>query len=444
MRSAENTAPEIIPVEELDQKIFNCATQIDALIYEMLVLIREFDRRGCYLKYGLARTSEWLEYRCDYSYSAAREMVRVAHAISELPLTTAALASGRLSYTKARAMTRVAHPGNEEKLLEFALRRSSRDVTEYCRQLRFGQPDSTGVAASAHARRSLHLRRDHERNMARITLELPLDVAELLEKALDKARDDECLKIPDLVDTSWSTRQADAFTNMVNEYLAGAAGDDAESHLVTIHVDQAALGGREGRSALPIETVKRLCCDGKAVVLTENEQGEPLSIGRKSRIVPKGIERAVRDRDNHACTFPGWRNRRFLHIHHVEHLSNDGETSLDNLKLLCTKHHTLLHEGGFAMRKNFRDEWVFVRPDGIEVPKYGYRPEDMIEEDRFAPGEKTFAPEINSTRVELLSMLEKIVREPPPPRYWCQPGTRLLSDLPQIGNRAAPASPYFI
>ncbi len=419
MRPAENAAPDIIPVEELDKKIFNCAMRIDALIYEMLVLIREFDLRGCYLKYGLARTSEWLEYRCDYSYSTAREMVRVAHAISDLPLITGALASGRLSYTKARAMTRVAHPGNEEKLLEFALRRSSRDVIGYCRQLRFGSPDSTGVAASAHARRSFRVQRDHELNMAKITVELPLDVAERLEKALDKARDDECLKIPDLVDASWSTRQADAFTNMVDEYLAGAAGDGAGAHLVTIHVDQAALAGKEGRAAFPIETVKRFCCDGKAVAVTENEQGEPLSIGRKSRIVPKAIERAVRSRDNHACTFPGCRNQRFLHVHHIEHWANGGETSLDNLILLCTKHHTLLHEGGFTMRRDFHNEWVFVRPDGIEIPKHGYRSEDMIEEDRFAPGEGTFAPEINSTRVELLSTLEKIVREPPPPRYWC-------------------------
>jgi hypothetical protein len=314
-------------------------------------------------------------------------------------------------------MTRVANPKNEEKLLEFALRHSSRHVTEYCRELRFGMSDSTKLAATAHANRRLSIRRNHERAVMTVTVELPLDAGELLEKALDKARDDECLEVPDLVDTSWSTRQADAFTNMLTEYLAGGAGGNADNHLVTIHVDQAALAGKEGRAALPIETVKRFCCDGKAVVLTENDAGEPLSIGRKSRIVPQAIERAVRARDNHTCTFPGCRNRRFLHTHHIEHWANGGETSLDNLKLLCTKHHTLFHEGGFTMRKNYRNEWVCVRPDGIEVPKYGYRPEDMIEEGRFAQGEETIAPEINSTRVELLSTLEKIVNEPPPPNY---------------------------
>ncbi|MDH5344126.1 MAG: HNH endonuclease [Gammaproteobacteria bacterium] len=87
------------------------------------------------------------------------------------------------------------------------------------------------------------------------------------------------------------------------------------------------------------ETVKRLCCDGQAIAITEYETGTPLGIGRKSRIVPKAIQRAVRARDNDRCTFPGCNHHRFLQCHHVEHWSNGGETSLDNLLLLCTKHH---------------------------------------------------------------------------------------------------------
>ena len=72
-------------------------------------------------------------------------------------------------------------------------------------------------------------------------------------------------------------------------------------------------------------------------------------------------------------------NRRFLHCHHVEHWSNGGETALDNLMLLCTRHHTLVHEGGFRVEKDYRDNWFFVRPDGIAVPECGYisRPEEI-------------------------------------------------------------------
>jgi hypothetical protein len=245
-----------------------------------------------------------------------------------------------------------------------------------------------------------------------ITVELPLDTGELVEKALDKARDDEVLTMPDLADTSWSTRQADAFVNMLGEYLSGDNNDghSNDNYLVTVHVDQSALAGGEGRSALPIESVKRLCCDGHAVVITEDETGEPLSIGRKSRIVPVAMQRALRARDSDCCTFPGCHNRRFLHNHHVKHWSNNGETNLDNLMLLCTRHHTLVHEGGFRIEKDFQDRWSFLRPDGIAVPECGYRSQDMIDEDL---SEVVEIPPAGG----LLSKAINQVSEPPPPAY---------------------------
>ena len=243
--------------------------------------------------------------------------------------------------------------------------------------------------------------------MMMLTLELPLDTGELIEKALDKARNDDVLATPDLVDTSWSTRQADAFVTMANDYLSGNQNETQanDNYLVTVHVDQSALAGREGRSALPIESVKRLCCDSHAVVITEGKKGEPLSIGRKTRTVPRAMQRALRSRDNNCCTFPGCRNRRFLHSHHVEHWSNGGNTSLDNLMLLCTQHHTLVHEGGFRIEKDFQDRWYFVRPDGVGVPHCGYHAQD------------TSDSYDNPPRGGLLSVAEKVVSEPAAPAY---------------------------
>jgi hypothetical protein len=63
---------------------------------------------------------------------------------------------------------------------------------------------------------------------------------------------------------------------------------------------------------------------------------------------------------------------RFVHAHHVLHWAWDGETSLVNLLLLCTRHHRAVHEGGFTIRKDFQDQWRFFRPDGIAVPECGY------------------------------------------------------------------------
>ncbi len=327
-----------------------------------------------------------------------------------MPLISDAFSTGELSYSTVRSLTRVADRSNEAELVAFALRNTARHVAAYCRELRMGDPSSSDLAARAYANRSLRVRRDAERATVSVTIELPIESGELVEKALDKARDDACLEIPDLVDTSWSIRQADAFVTMLKEYLGGEAGNGSDNYLVTIHVDQSALAGEVGRSSVPLETVKRLCCDGQAVVLTETEEGEPLSIGRKSRVVPKGIERAVKARDKHRCRFPGCNNSRFVDIHHVEHWADGGETALDSLMLLCTKHHTLVHEGGFRIERDFANDWAFFRPDGIAVPDCGYHGRDMLDEgatERYA----------DPPRGGLLSGLEKLVNEPPPPDY---------------------------
>jgi hypothetical protein len=413
---------DLTPIDALDERILNLCTRINAATYELLVMIREFDERGGCLKWGLESTAKWLAWRCDLTMATAREKVRVAQALKQLPLISESFSSGELSYSKVRSLTRVADTGNEEELVAFALRNTANHVAEYCRELRMGTPASISVAERAFAHRSLRLRRNADRGMMSITVELPLDAGELIEKALDKARDDECLEVPDLVDTSWSRRQADAFVTMLKEYLQGSAGTGGEikkssdNYLVNIHVDQSALAGEVGRSSVPIETVKRLCCDGKAVVMTETKEGEPLSIGRKSRVVPKGIERAVRARDNNTCRFPGCRNKRVVDIHHIEHWANGGETAVNQLMLLCSKHHTMVHEGGFRIDRDFKGHWRFFRPDGIAVPDCGYHSRDMVDED--LGYENTGDHHYHPPRGGLLSALEKLVNEPPPPRYF--------------------------
>lgn len=407
----KTATPELISIEELDRNILGLCTRINAATYELLVLIREFDQRAGWLKWGLKNCAEWLAWRCDLSMTTALEKVRVAHALKSLPAVSASFSTGELSYSKVRELTRVANKRNEESLLAFALRSTATNVADRCRELRMGSDTSIDMAAKTFANRSLRIRRDQQRGMMTITVELPLDTGELIDKALDKSRDDEVLETPDLGDTSWSTRQADAFVNMVGTYLSGAANEcqATENYLVTIHVDQAALAGQEGRAALPIESVKRLCCDSHAVVITEDEKGEPLSIGRKTRIVPTAIQRALRARDKNCCTFPGCHNGRYLHSHHVEHWSNGGETSLHNLLLLCSKHHTLVHEGGFTIDKDFQDQWYFRRPDGIAVPKCGYHSTDVID--------ISDAYEIPPAG-GLLSKAENTASEPPAPSYW--------------------------
>ncbi|MFS8608920.1 MAG: 13E12 repeat family protein [Gammaproteobacteria bacterium] len=181
------------------------------------MLIRRFDERAGWLAWGFQSCAEWLHYRCDISLSAAREKVRVAHALKTLPSIGRAFAEGKLSYSKLRALTRVADRDNEDELLAFALRTTAAQVEERCRELRNGRPESTEEALEAYARRALSLRHDPHRGTVVITVELPAEAGELVDKALDRALEAAVPSKPgpEEAGESWSARRADALVALV-------------------------------------------------------------------------------------------------------------------------------------------------------------------------------------------------------------------------------------
>jgi len=169
-------------IDELDRSIVKLAARINAANYELLVLVRRFDERGGWLKWGFPNCSEWLHWRCDLSLSAARERVRVAHALKTLPAIASAFPHGELSYSKVRALTRVARTDNEEALKTFALKTTAARVEERCRELRCGTADSISDANRAHANRSLRIHRDPTGGTMTITVKLPPRALSLLRR----------------------------------------------------------------------------------------------------------------------------------------------------------------------------------------------------------------------------------------------------------------------
>jgi hypothetical protein len=409
MKLAISPPDGVLAIDDLDRAIVDLSTRINAATYELLVLICEFDERAGWLKWGFEHCVDWLHWRCDLSVGAAREKVRVAHALKTLPAVSGAFREGELSYSKVRALVRVANRDNENVLVKFALKTTAARVEERCRELQYGTVDSVIEANRAHASRFLMIRRHAERGTVSINIELPLEAGELIDQALDKARDDN--PAPEFAGESWSARQADALVNMAKSYLQGDSESStarSENYLVNVHVDQSALVNGKGRSGLPLESVRRIACDSDKVVIVEDDQGEPLNVGRKTRIVPTAIKRALRARDR-GCVFPGCRNTRFVDAHHIQHWSAGGETSVDNLVLLCSRHHRLVHEGGYGIDKDYRDRWMFKRPDGIAVPECGYRSEDNCDE-----GSEIGINDLQRDSAEsFLSRLERLPAAPP-------------------------------
>ena len=118
-----------------------------------------------------------------------------------------------------------------------------------------------------------------------------------------------------------------------------------DRHEIVVHVEAEVLAdGRAGRceiqhrTAIAAETARRLCCDAGIAPVVDGANGEPLSVGRRTRSIPPAVRRALLSRD-HGCRFPGCPATHRLHGHHVQHWANGGETSLDNLVLLCPTHH---------------------------------------------------------------------------------------------------------
>jgi hypothetical protein len=376
-------------VDELDASIGRLVRQMNADSYRMLVLVREFDDRFGWKKWTFKSCAEWLAWRASISLSAAREKVRAAHALRALPAIATAFAEGRLSYSKVRALTRVAHACDEDLLLAHALDATAAQVEERCRQIGNALPDSVHHARHAWERRSLAVWRDEARGTLRLTVELPIEDGELIVRALDCAvaageitTDISPEAIAETKGTAWRAQQADALVAVVKSYLDGGDHDGAtaDHYQVVVHADVKSLTGGTGRADLSISTVKRLLCDCSLVTVAEGENGNPLDVGRKQRTVSTPLKRALCARDR-GCTFPGCHRKRYLDGHHLTHWLNGGETTPENMTLLCTYHHRQLHEGGFSIARENCGSLRFVTADGRSIPRNGYRLEDFVDDD---------------------------------------------------------------
>ena len=123
-------------IDRLAEEIAEVAAHIDAAEHRLLAKIREFDDTGGWYVHGAVSLPQWLSWRIGLSPGAAREKVRVARALAELPETDAALARGELSFCKARAITRVATPESEGALLDMARHSTGAQLERICRMYR--------------------------------------------------------------------------------------------------------------------------------------------------------------------------------------------------------------------------------------------------------------------------------------------------------------------
>lgn len=383
--------------DTLADKITLLAGQINAANYRFLKLVGEFDRLEAWAGCGIRSCAHWLNWKCGISFGTAREKVRVARAMENLDGINTAFSAGEISYSKVRAMTRVATASNEEYLLMIAqhgtaeqmekLTKAFRTVSRYEDYMPEGRlsdkcyGDGSDIAREALQEefnnelteinkeakdRSFSSYQDEE-GMWVIRAKLPAEEGGLLVKLVtalgeqiaanekSKAEEDEI---------TFPQRRADALLVMADQFLAegnhsidGAAttlaGSERCQLMLHIHAGSNNADNLDGRW-LPTEAAKCLSCDASLVVAEQDEAGNVLNIGRRSRIIPAGMSRTLSVRDHGHCQFPGCCESHYVEGHHIQHWADGGETKLDNLVTLCRYHHRQLHKGNF---------YLSVKPD---------------------------------------------------------------------------------
>ncbi|MEA2433726.1 MAG: hypothetical protein QOG54_1183 [Actinomycetota bacterium] len=166
-----------------------------------------------------------------------------------------------------------------------------------------------------------------------------------------------------------AARRADALVAMAKAAIATDC--DPARATVLVHVGADSLISRDGANGLSPtgtvihpEVVGRLCCDGRIETVLEDPHGKPIGIGRASRVVPHHVRRLVEHRDRFRCTFPGCGAKRFTEAHHIWPWEPGGPTDLDNLVLICSFHHKLVHEHRWKVALNPDGSTDWRRPDG--------------------------------------------------------------------------------
>ena len=404
--------------DQLADRITTLAGQINAATYRFLKLIAEFDRRNAWSGYGLRSCAHWLSWKCSIDMGSAREKVRVARALEELPAINAAFEKGELSFSKVRAMTRAATDINESYLLMIAEYGTTQQMETLVKSFRtVSRIEKFDVTANNDAdlgtseekkelnqqqfeqeARSVSCYQDDE-GMWIIKAKLPAEEGALVAKALQELGDNiadakkreiddesaenndknvsaetemETFSFGSLIENeeerlTYPQRRADALVAITEHYLVSGSGGSqglsslkgAERCQLVLHVRAGSLNAisadlganLDGRWLIP-NAARRLACDASLLVVQEDDVatglGNVLDIGRKTRIIPPAMSRALAIRDG-GCQFPGCCEARYTEGHHIKHWADGGETKLDNLVTLCRYHHRELHKGSFFL-----------------------------------------------------------------------------------------------
>ncbi len=349
---------------DLRQDMVTTAKIRDALSGREAQLSGEMARRQAFRAEGATSIEAWISARCRRSAASARVMAHVGERLFDLPHLQTALSSGRVSFDQLRAVVDIADPETDAHWASEASEgRSVRELNELARR---EAVESTGAPPpDGPERASLRLNDSRCAMTARLPKEAYAEVRGHLENVARGLGNDGI--------TPYDERLGEALLLLIRAATGArsTAMADPPPHLVVAHVALATLLDESNTlwaeldrdGLISSEVVRRMACDAELVVALDDEEGHTMYEGRARRFPTGSQRRELMRRDRH-CRFPGCGHVRFLNAHHVKPWKPGGRTDLDNLVILCTHHHHLVHTKGWSMSGNANEELRFVSPEG--------------------------------------------------------------------------------
>ena len=345
---------------------------------------------------GMGSMKPWLTGHCRVSGREAAGLVRAARRLRSLPALEAAFAAGAVTPGHVATVTTAVTPARVAKAAELGIDLDHTDQILTAAALTLGPEDTAravrrwvlGIDPDGSLDDEAGLPRVFRMAVSsggRVYVSGHLDPvgAETVHTALEAVMNGHR---PAGDRRSHPERQGDALVELCRQALHGDRLPDVRGQrpYVRVTIDWLALcaaRGVPGFGHLPFagpvsaETARRLACDAGVSRILTGPNSLPMDVGQEQRSAPAGIRRATEERDLHcvfaACSAPS----AWCDFHHVDHWAWGGETSCENGALVCERHHTAVHEGGFTIARDPGTAvWHTYRPDGTEILLLGASP----------------------------------------------------------------------
>jgi len=354
---------------ELGSRLVELRGYIDDLELQFAELAAEFEKSKHWEHQGSNSAIDWIRFHCHMTSNAAADRVAVGERIPEMPESRLAMQNGDIGFAHLTVMARTANAVGdafeERPLLDLAREDSPGKFHYRCLHYRHAvnsEQYAKEQADQVHGR-SLYMSTAEDGSLFVKAFLDPVGgavVRSALEPLARSSGQDDHRTRPQ--------RLGDAVVELAahRQQIQMQVTSSIETLL-----DLTGAPGAEAEFSLPIasKTVERWACDCSLTRILLQDS-VVVDVSRAERTIRGPRRRALIARDRH-CQWPGCeRPASWCDGHHIVFWAHGGGDDLENLCLLCTRHHWKVHEGGWRLIRSDQGQIVTIAPQTLfQLPR---------------------------------------------------------------------------